>query len=200
MPREAEAVTNLGGQVFEALPRITPELLEQALDFLPVRTVMAALKEKAAFAVLTPETEKRLGLLLVTEHALDLAEDLPEDARLRTDRPVMAAAAANMADGDWQAALHAMRPIGRTSPFSDLKTFARAMAAWEQQDRSALKKALPRLGENFPFKGLRTLLAEYADGGGFKSVDIYPDTAALLMGPGIHKISCRDRIQQHMAP
>jgi hypothetical protein len=200
MPMEAEAVTNLGGQVFEALPRITPELLEQALDFLPVRTVMAALKEKAAFAVLTPETEKRLGLLLVTEHALDLAEDLPEDARLRTDRPVMAAAAANMADGDWQAALHAMRPIGRTSPFSDLKTFARAMAAWEQQDRSALKKALPRLGENFPFKGLRTLLAEYADGGGFKSVDIYPDTAALLMGPGIHKISCRDRIQQHMAP
>ncbi|EMS78349.1 tetratricopeptide repeat protein [Desulfotignum phosphitoxidans] len=200
MSREAETVTNLGGQVFEALPRITPEQLEQALDFLPVRTVMAALKEKSAFAVLTPETEKRLGILLVTEHALDLAEDLPEDARLRTDRPVMAAAAANMADGDWQAALHAMRPIGRTSPFADLKTFARVMAAWERQDRSTLKKALPRLGANFPFKGLRTLLAEYAEYGSFKSVDSYPDTATLLMGPGIHKISCRDRIQQHMAP
>jgi hypothetical protein len=74
------------------------------------------------------------------------------------------------------------------------------MTAWERQDRSTLKKALPRLGENFPFKGLRTLLAEYAAGGSFKSVDIYPDTAALLMGPGIHKLSCRDRIQQHMAP
>jgi hypothetical protein len=200
MPREAETVANLGGQVFEALPRITPELLEQALDFLPVRTIMAALKEKAAFAVLIPEMEKRLGILLVTEHALDLAEDLPKHARLRTDRPVMAAAAANMADGDWQAALHAMRPIARTSPFADFKMFARAMAAWERQDRATLKKALPRLGENFPFKGLRTLLAEYADCGSFKSADIYPDTAALLMGPGIHKISCRNRIQQHMAP
>jgi hypothetical protein len=200
LPREAETVTNLGGQVFEALPRITPELLEQALDFLPVRTVMAALKEKAAFAVLAPETEKRLGILLVTEDALDLAEDLPEAARLRTDRPVVAAAADNMMAGDWQGALHAMRPIGRTSPYADLKTFARAMKAWEQQDRSTLKKALPRLGEHFPFKGLRTLLAEYADGGSFKSVDIYPDTAALLMGPGIHKLSCRDRIQQHMEP
>ncbi|NCC23814.1 MAG: hypothetical protein EOM25_01245, partial [Deltaproteobacteria bacterium] len=54
MTKEAETVANLGRQVFEALPRITQELLEQALDFLPVRTIMAALKEKSAFAVLTP--------------------------------------------------------------------------------------------------------------------------------------------------
>ncbi len=62
-------MTNPGGHVFEALPRITPELLEQALDFLSVRTVMVALKEKGAFAVLTPETERLLGLLMVTEDA-----------------------------------------------------------------------------------------------------------------------------------
>lgn len=200
MDKEAEAVRKLGGQIFKTLPDINGDILETALVFLPVQDVLAVVKDQGENACLPPDTQKHIAHRLVAEGCLDLAAGLPKETRLYSDWPVMAAAAEKMTSGDWGDALTAMRGLGRTSPYSDMKLFAKAMTAWEAGDRTTLKKALARLDNRFPFKALRTLLGEYADHGRFRSQDAYPETAALLMGPGVHKEACRERIRKSLQP
>jgi hypothetical protein len=200
MDKEAVAISKLGGQIFKSLPRLSRELLNNAFEFLPARDIMDVYAGQADKLPLSPEAEKHLACRLVAEGYLDQAKRLPDGSRLKSDQPIMAEAHVHMVSGDWNAALAAMRGLGRTSPFADMKLFAKAMVAWEADDRKTLGKTLHRLDGRLPFKGLGVLLEEYADHGHFKSLDVYPKTAAMLMGPAIHKDAFRDRIKNSLQP
>ena len=88
-----------------------------------------------------PEIETVLADIFIKSRKWNFEKQLPPDAALKRDFPIFKKAIPLMDKGEWQEAWVAMRSLPRSSPFSHLRLFCRAMISFYEGNESDLKKA-----------------------------------------------------------
>ena len=193
MVKEAGMVQDMAGRIFARISRVDSGILKIAAEFLPVSAVVDIYIRYLAQTGTEAEVEKILGSRMVTENCLGLAQRFGPNSRLAQDAPIVACAKEEMDAGRWARAFKQMRPVAKASPFADIKSFAKAMTAFQRGDRASAENALAGLDRAFPLKSARSLLTDWALGKPVDPQGNCPATARLLMGESIHKHSyCSD--------
>jgi tetratricopeptide (TPR) repeat protein len=101
-----------------------------------------------------PQIEQVLAGRLFETREWQLVDRLPDENPLKRERPVIREAVCLMETGQWEEALSTLHPVGRKSPFSDVRLFCRAMADFYSGNDADMKRALSLLPEGFPLKSV----------------------------------------------
>lgn len=158
------------------------ETLEQAIRFLPLSRAVVLYREALVSMDSVPELERLIANRAVLEEKLDTLDLLPGDPALVKEKEILKPACVSMNAGHWGDAVKALAKITRKSPFVDIKIFSKLMAAFTDQDKPGVQKALSMLDDKFFLINLRELLSEYAAGDDLPQLPGKDETAALLWG------------------
>jgi len=131
------------------------------------------------------EVETHLAMRLFVERAWDTLSHLPDASPLRTDAGVIQKALPYMDTGAWDEALALLRRVEKSSPFSPVRIFCNAMAAFVKGDDRGLARSLSALPESFPLKKTVATLTAAAKNGDVVSGDVPEAHLSLFWEAGM---------------
>lgn len=99
-----------------------------------------------------PSVETLLaGKLLKSGNAGLLKNGIYESSRLKDHLDQVLTAVDAMNGGQWEEALNHLKPVPRSSPWSDLKLFCKAMTHFAKDEGPSVIRSLSQLSDSFPF-------------------------------------------------
>jgi len=187
MFKEADAILALALSHRPSGEQLSSDVLDMGIAMLPPGEAVKLYADFLDFHDPLPGMEQKIANRVVLENAVNCLDDFPRKTALGRDRDCIKGALAGMNAGQWEEVMEILRPLPRKSPFSDIKLFARLMAAFGKDDRPAMLKALSMLSDDFPLTSVTALLESHAREGCVKSAEKYPETAACLWGGMVFK-------------
>ena len=99
-----------------------------------------------------PQIERILAGRLLENREWQILDALPVENALKKDLDSVREAVCRMQTGQWEEAVSVLHPVGRKSPYSDIRLFCRAMSDFYAGNDADMKRALSMLTEEFPLK------------------------------------------------
>jgi len=154
MVKEANALHH---QVRRYLPDAEQMDKADLLLYLPSTSPKNAIVLYGQFLAQHPpvlEAETIITGLLLSSADWQAAAQLPDNALLKPDLPVLHEAAGLMDDAQWEAALERLKPVSRRSPLAAVKLLCRAMICFYQNDDTGMQRALSMIPASFGLSSL----------------------------------------------
>ncbi|CAN2041249.1 Tetratricopeptide domain-containing protein [Candidatus Magnetomoraceae bacterium gMMP-15] len=156
------------------------------------------------------KAEEYLANQLFITNEWNFADKLDKSIPLRSEAGIVKNAASLMNQGNWEEAMDILRPIPRSSSFSHLRIFCRAMVSFYKEDDKDMLKALSMIPEDFPLNSVAEALKNSVNGNKTSSpaileclwdgpVNIENDTAKLIDSIKIKNIKQAEQLIQKIA-
>lgn len=134
-----------------------------------------------------PETDRLLANRVVLNRKLELFDSFSESAPLARDRALVEKALSRMSTGDWEGAAASLSPVGRKSPYSDIKLFAKLMKAFVEKDDAGAVRACSMLSKDFPLQAVPEAVKSYVENGEAPLPANCRETGKVLFGAAAWK-------------
>ncbi len=102
----------------------------------------------------SPVAEQFLASRLFMHNCWEFLEKFDETNHLRRDILPVQKAIPLMNDGQWEQALDTLRSISKSSPYSHIRMFCRALVSFYAEDDKGTHRALSMIPDNFPLSNV----------------------------------------------
>jgi tetratricopeptide (TPR) repeat protein len=150
LTNEADMVRKLA---FDSLPGV--ENLSES-DFMGYISRIDASKAVTAYLDYTRHHPASVTLMQQLAYKMMMTQQwdklnlLEPDHPLCMDASTVAEAVLHMNQGDWEAALKRLKSVSRSSPYSPIRVFCRAMTLFYQENDTEMQQILYSIPDNFP--------------------------------------------------
>ncbi|MCF8045647.1 MAG: tetratricopeptide repeat protein, partial [Desulfarculaceae bacterium] len=184
---EADAVME---NCFALLPDpvdLPVDTVKKIIEKAPVEKSVSLYLKLTGEKKVSSEIDRLLANRVVLSQRTELLDSLPDGPDLKQDREVVEKTLPLMIRGEWGRAADGLAPLGRKSPYCDIKLFAKLMKAFAANEDSDAVKACTMLSSEFPLKTVPVIIQAYAQGGQDELPAECNETLTVLFGEGAFK-------------
>jgi len=149
---EADTVRKQAREYMPEFKKVSEGDMEAYISTCPNKEAFDAYAEYIQANDRSAKTERLLANRLFTSGKWELLNKLDESLPLRCDAIPAQKAVLLMNSGNWEEALEALKPIGRSSCFAHVRMFCRAMVSFYREDDKDMLRALSMIPDDFPLK------------------------------------------------
>ena len=147
---EAEVVKKLAVALITDVSQLTETDLLAYIVSAPIRDAVKASMVISGNLELTVRLNRRLACRLMLSEEWDILNDLESSHPLMRDAAPVKEAVSLMNLGKWEKALQSLKPVSRSSPYSPIRMFCKAMVLFYQEHDDEMIQVLSRIPDDFP--------------------------------------------------